>query len=436
MKHNNFTQNEKISQVREDSLVIGVDIASEKHYARAYDWRGMELGKVISFENNHIGFKRFETWINRIKENYSKENTIVGMEPTGHYWFCLADYVKHMNTEGNGEYTLVMVNPFHVKRSKELGDNAQTKNDKKDAMTIAKLVVMGNYSIPYIPEGVYAKLRIVMSGYYEIVEDMNRLKNKIKRWLSVYFPEYGKLFKDPCRKRSMVILKNVPLPQELVQIGAMEINQLWRERRMSGVGMKKSLQIYNTALKSIGIKIAVDEAKYELKRLIEDYEYKARQHEIQLKRIEALCVRIPQAKNLIEINGSGIIGVAGFFAEVGDISRFKSAKQIQKLAGFSIVENSSGKHNGKTRISRRGRKKLRTSLFRMIIALVSNNDAFRQIHDYYIKRSTKPLKKKQSIVLLCCKMIRIIFSIVKKQKDFSEKKMLSDIIRPAETVLI
>ena len=65
MKHNKFTQKEKLSQVRESSLVIGVDIASEKHYARAFDWRGMELGKVISFENDMRGFIRFAIWMNK-----------------------------------------------------------------------------------------------------------------------------------------------------------------------------------------------------------------------------------------------------------------------------------------------------------------------------------------------------------------------------------
>ena len=39
----NCTQNEKISQVTEETLVTGIDIASEVHYARAFDWIGIEL---------------------------------------------------------------------------------------------------------------------------------------------------------------------------------------------------------------------------------------------------------------------------------------------------------------------------------------------------------------------------------------------------------
>ena len=41
------TQNEKIRQVTDTTMVIGVDIASEFHWARAFDWRGLELGKRL-----------------------------------------------------------------------------------------------------------------------------------------------------------------------------------------------------------------------------------------------------------------------------------------------------------------------------------------------------------------------------------------------------
>ena len=78
------------------------------------------------------------------------------MEPTAHYWFNLGRFLKD---EG---IRLVLVNPFHVKKSKELDDNSPTKNDQKDPKTIAKLVIDGRFLVPYIPEGIYSHLRIVM----------------------------------------------------------------------------------------------------------------------------------------------------------------------------------------------------------------------------------------------------------------------------------
>ncbi|RLC34047.1 MAG: IS110 family transposase, partial [Candidatus Nealsonbacteria bacterium] len=47
-------------------------------------------------------------------------------------WARFVDY--------RGKVNVVMVNPYHTKRAKELDDNSQTKSDKKDALTIARLV--------------------------------------------------------------------------------------------------------------------------------------------------------------------------------------------------------------------------------------------------------------------------------------------------------
>lgn len=55
----NYKQNEKINQVKESTLVVGIDIGSTTQYARAFDWRGIELGKVFTFSNNREGFESF-----------------------------------------------------------------------------------------------------------------------------------------------------------------------------------------------------------------------------------------------------------------------------------------------------------------------------------------------------------------------------------------
>lgn len=39
----NSTQNKKIEQVKETAMIVGIDVGSEKHYFRAFNWRGIEL---------------------------------------------------------------------------------------------------------------------------------------------------------------------------------------------------------------------------------------------------------------------------------------------------------------------------------------------------------------------------------------------------------
>ena len=66
--------------------------------------------------------------------------------------------------------------------------------------------------------------------------------------------------------------------------------------------------------------------------------------------IEGLVKQIPMAEKLLEIKGVGIKTVSGFLAEVGDISRFNTPKELQKLAGLALVESSSGKRKGRDNI--------------------------------------------------------------------------------------
>ena len=55
MKYN--TQNAKIESITEKTLIVGIDVGSETHYARAFDWRNYEYSKKpLEFSNNEAGF--------------------------------------------------------------------------------------------------------------------------------------------------------------------------------------------------------------------------------------------------------------------------------------------------------------------------------------------------------------------------------------------
>ncbi|CAM3206465.1 Transposase IS116/IS110/IS902 family protein [Paenibacillus taichungensis] len=61
--------------------------------------------------------------------------------------------------------------------------------------------------------------------------------------------------------------------------------------------------------------------------------------------------------------------------------------------------------------------------------LVAENAAFQAKHEYYTKRPVNPMKKMQSLIGLCNKLIRVLFGILKKGHEFSESKMIQDISR-------
>src|SRR5690554_4175784 len=103
----NYNQNKKIMQVTERTVVVGIDIAKHKHFARALNFRGIELGKAISFSNTSSGFASLSYWITELKKKHDLDHVIVGMEPTGHYWLNLEQWLRKQGMKQ------VLVNPAH-----------------------------------------------------------------------------------------------------------------------------------------------------------------------------------------------------------------------------------------------------------------------------------------------------------------------------------
>lgn len=406
-------------------MIVGVDVGSEKHFFRAFNWRGIELTrKPVPFSNSMEGFNSFYNTVVELMQKSNLKEAMVGIEPTGHYWFDLGQFM------GGKNIRFVMVNPHHVHKSKELDDNSPSKNDRKDPRVIAGLVRDGRYFYSYMPTGVYAELRNASNRRFVLVEEQTRAKNRLQKWIAVYFPEYKGIYTHIDSKGGLLVLKHAATPDEIVSLGVDGIIGIWKSEKLRGNGRKKAMEIVKAAMNSIGLKSGLTEARMEIQDLIEDYELHTKRLERVNDLIKELCLQIKHVDKLLEIKGIGITTVAGFIAEVGDITRFNDTKELQKLAGLELVADSSGKHKGKSRISKRGRKRLRYLLFEAAISVVGKNEEFRQIHEYYTTRDKNPLKKMQSLIAVSCKLIRIFHVILTKGVSYDASKMLGDIRHP------
>ena len=416
----NNTQNKKITQVTDDTLIVGVDIGSESHWARAILARGYEVSKKpFHFDNTEEGFERFVTWAYGLEAENKLKKIIIACEPTGHYWFNLYDFLKKYDVK------LVLVAPQHVKHSKEMDDNTQRKDDRKDPIVIAKLVPEGRYMEPYIPEGIYAELRAAFNRRCDLSEALTRNSNRMTRWFDVYFPEYRTVFKGSDALSGYMVLKRAPLPADVLELGVKGICQIWREAKLRGAGEKRAQKLVDAATQSIGLK-GGPAVRQELWQLIEERELLDKQHSDIMALIEEILKQIPGADRLLSVPGAGVVTVAGFLSEVGDINRFSDPKQIQKLAGLAVVENSSGKRKGLPGISRRGRSRLRWVLYLAAMSMVKNNKEMKTYHRYYTTRKKNPLKKIQSLMAIAGRIARIFYGILKNGTDYDPMIVMRD----------
>lgn len=416
----NFNTNEKINQVSENTLVIGIDIAKHKHYACAIDDRGRVLQKSFPIVQSRIGFENLYERLMALKAAYDKQEILVGFEPTGHYWMNLAAF---LTTYG---IPFVMVNPMHVNRSKELDDNLQTKNDQKDALVIARLMRDGRFSYPRHLEGIEAELRNGSTLRSKIQEDLNALQNRIIRWLDRFFPEFTQVFKS-FGKMAYAVLEMTPLPTDIVGKSPEELLFLYRQvDGMKCPQLPKAKQLVEVAESSIGLTEGLVMAKFEIATLLSQHKMmQAQLDELTAKLVE-LAKQMTDYEYLGSVPGIGDVTIVDLLSEVGSLTQYAHPRQLIKLAGLTLRENSSGQQKGQKPISKRGRRKLRALLFRVMMPLILHNPAFKQLHEYYTTRTINPLRKKQSIVVLCGKLLKILHALCKKKTMFNEHQMMTD----------
>lgn len=408
-------QNQRIERITTNHLVVGIDVAKEVHVARAVNFRGLELGKHCTFSNDVDGFQRLHKWITNLKERHNLTAVLIGLEPTGHYWLNLAAWLFEEKFE------VVLVNPYHVKKTKEYRDNSPTKHDVKDALLIADHVKNGYYSPVRIRSREYQALQVLMNHWEAVSKQFVSIKNQIHGWLDKWFPEYHQVFKDWSCKTSLVTLQLFPLPSDIKQLTAEEIYEHWKPYMKRRGSIHFAHALIEQSHRSVGATIGQEQARRTIAWLLKQYELLS----AELKEIEAdalkLLEQIPLAKNLQTVPGLGNVAIAQILAITGDLSGFDHGRQVLRLAGLHLGEQSSGKHKGEIKITKRGSSALRKILFLAVISLVKNNEEFRALHQYNVQ--VKKMKKICSILKLCGKLARILVGIARNNSSYTAIKV-------------
>ena len=421
-------RNQRLEEITDTTLIVGVDIAKTEHWARFVDYRGIEIGKAISFKNDREGF---ESIVARIEEickaktlRHPIDNILIGMEPTGHYWKALANYFPE------DRFKVVGVNPYHTKKAKELDDNSPTKSDKKDALVIARLVSEGRYFVPYQPQDVFSELRVLTNARVSVLKHSSATRNNIIGMLDMYFPEMCIVFKKPIDgKASRQILKNCPFPKHILEKGEKGVLAEIKKAVKKSVGIKRVKQLINIAQSSIGVNYGISAAKLRMRILIEEME----QYEKHISEIEAEMEKALKAtgysEQMLSIKGIGVVTAASFLGEVGDPLRFQNARQIANYAGYDLIEDSSGKNKSGTCISKRGRGQLRSLLYQMSWTMIGVNKEMKLLYKYLRTRTKNPLKHKQALVVISKKITTIIYSLLKRQAFYDSELVLGTVRR-------
>jgi len=121
--------------------------------------------------------------------------------------------------------------------------------------------------------------------------------------------------------------------------------------------------------------------------------------------------------NICRIQGLGIQTVAVILAETNGFLLFKNTPQLVSYTGYDVIENQSGDHKGKTKISKKGNSRIRRALFMPAFNMVK----FKQTPfvDLYKRTFDKHGLKMKSYVAVQKKLLVLIYALWKNNAAYN-----------------
>lgn len=395
---------------------ISLDVSQGKSHIQGFYALGKSVRKPQVILHTKNGFQKIIDLFNTLFTKTNQDPLII-FEFTGIYhqpleMFLLSQKLKYH-----------IVSPLRAAkfRKKEI---RSVKTDKYDCLTLANMFYKKEIGDFNLESKEHKELRSINRFYENILLRQQELKVNFRECLAIIYPNYKitaskgiGAFKNVYTNESLCFLKEFPHPQLVCQSDVLTIsNKLkdWVGLSHKNMCNEIAKRLYDYASNIVsGCYLnspEVDKLKFYLDQ-IQNYEVILKNTLNQLQTLldgnllYNTILTIPCIKENL---------ASRFVAELGDISRFKSYKQIIAYSGTDPIVYQSGDKSGlHLSISKKGNKHLRTILYLMVNQLIKASYVPSSIKDYYKKKTQQGSPKLVASVACCNKLVRIIYYLNK-----------------------
>lgn len=397
-----------------DYLVIGIDVAKDKHHAFFGSARGETFLRRLIFENDIKGFRKLKSHIESIQAVRGREKTVLGLEPTGNYHKALGRWLIDKG------YQLVLVTGKAVKGNRESLDGRWDKNDTKDSANVADLVAQGKCQFYENPAPEIIQLRDLLSLRKRLKREEHSLRMRIRNSLVCkYFPEMDRYW-GTCLQENLSIVRYFLDPKKITAMTFRDFLIRVSTKDRGERQLKRLRKIYDAAADSIGCPVG-PEVEFEADMLVERLLGVRKRIDETMSRIKEVAEQFASYKKLQTIPGIGPYISALIIATIGDPNRFKSYKQVIRLAGLDLNAKRSGKGSNLAIpvISKKGDADLRYGLYQAALIASCRNEHFIK----YYTRTLKGRERERGIgtkmrVKLASKLLIIAWTMMKRDEEF------------------
>lgn len=407
-------RNERLSSlrgvVRPELAIVGIDLASAKQAVAVTDHESKVLAKRM-FAGSPWVIDEVVAWAAPIAAEGGFAGVVVACEPTGHRWKPL---LERCRVAGVG---LVCVNPMLVARAREAEDYTKNRADFSDAVIIARLAAERRCFVPYLAEGLWARLRHLGVRRSQQLVLSGAARQGLRDLLECYWPAVLGAAEDPMDSLTLRAALGVSTdPGVIAAMGQKAFAEALRAELGSWGGRRRNHRVlravFEAAQRPGGVSSEVPAAAERARFALSDWHRALGE----IAQVETAMIEVMEELGLAElvtsIDGLSVVGAAAILAETGDPDRFESPRTWVKHAGLAPRANESGTFFGQTKTSGRGRPRLRTATWRAVWPMIHHNEVFKARYAHLRTRSDNPLKDGQVRAALGAALLRQLFVVV------------------------
>ncbi|HWK22932.1 IS110 family transposase [Ureibacillus composti] len=387
--------------------VIALDVSKGKSTMVIYD-RYCRCEFEGELHHTRVDFDRLHERIEEIIKLDGQAPEIV-FEATGVYSKPVEAFFKDYG------YTYSRMNPLEA--NLQMAKMRRHKTDMSDAHELAKTHFKMERESTYIQEEYYEQMRALTRYYDEIDEEMILLKSRMHSILQMSFPELEKLL-TPNSALFLNIVQLYPHPALVLAHSKTIIKNRLKANTQKNLSLdraeKKAITLLETAENSYPAIKATDVRCDQVRDYAARISALKEKKEALIKLMAELSKERKEYLVLRSIPGIGDSTACRIIGEMGDIRRFKNAKQLNAYVGIDIMRYQSGNTQYRDRINKRGNKHLRKILYFTIQAMLMLKQKHNHFVDYYYKLKTQPQRKPHKVAIIACinKFLKVTFQLL------------------------
>jgi len=390
-------------KVKDKEIIIGIDIAKKDNYATIMT-RDKEKIITIKYEQPAETMQFIE-----FIQNLQPSHCEVAIESTGTYGDPLCEQLS------NADIPIFRVSAKRSHDMAEVYDGVPSLHDAKSAAIIAHLHIEG-MSQPWqskSPEFRNLKASInEMSIYHaQYHENLNRMEALLAR----FWPEVT----DILSLTTITLISILEIHGSPIVLAKMSEKLLFEQMKKIGRGFltdKKINAVIASAKTTTGVKMTEGEARV-VRHIATEILRNYRLNKTAEKEVLRLSKGIKEIERMGEI--VGLITAAVIVTESGNPNEYHNPKSYKKSAGLNLKEKSSGKYQGKLKITKRGSSKVRRFLYFAALRLIQDDPLVRAWYNGKVERDGG--MKMKAIIAIMSKLIMAMWHVGRGAKFDSHK---------------